>query len=206
MDSASPHLAARTRVTSNLRQSRSARKHVKPFRGELSRGPSGGRVPQGTQPIFDCVIAAPDAAADTVGCSRGHTALTALPPIGCLRRLLADLLCTLFPQHPSYTAEPQMHIFLLRFQGVPKELPQQLEAPLREVFSLPVSTAPRALRLPPAAYYQDREQWRAAALLSTVEAAPAQGEPPGAVRLGIAAHDLFATGELRCASPSTCTA
>jgi predicted Zn-dependent protease len=87
-----------------------------------------------------------------------------------------------------------MHIVLLRFQGVPEELPQKLEAPLRAVFSLPVSTAPRALRLPPAAYYQDREQWRAAALLSAVEAAPAHGEPPGSVRLGIAAHDLFATG------------
>lgn len=88
-----------------------------------------------------------------------------------------------------------MHIVLLRFQGVPKELPQRLEAPLREAFSLPVSIAPRALRLPPAAYYRDREQWRAAALLEAIEAAPAHGEPPGAVRLGIAAHDLFATGE-----------
>ena len=88
-----------------------------------------------------------------------------------------------------------MHVVLLRFQGVPKELPQQLEAPLREVFSLPVSTAPRTLRLPPAAYYADREQWRAASLLSAVEAAQAHGGPPDSVRLGIAAHDLFATGE-----------
>lgn len=89
----------------------------------------------------------------------------------------------------------QMHIVLLRFQGVPKELPQRLEAPLREAFSLPVSTAPGTLRLPPAAYYVDREQWRAAALLSAVEETPTHGEPPGSVRLGIAAHDLFATGE-----------
>lgn len=146
-----------------------------------------------------CVIAALAAAADTVGNSTSphhpHRS-AALPPTGCLRLLSANPLCTLTP---ALLLCMQMHIVLLRFQGVPKELPQQLEAPLREVFSLPVSTAPRALRLPPAAYYQDREQWRAAALLSTVEAAPAQGEPPRAVRLGIAAHDMFATGELRCA-------
>ena len=51
------------------------------------------------------------------------------------------------------------------------------------------------MRLPAAAFYPDREQWRAAGLLSAVAAAPTRGGRAGSVRLGIAAQDLFATGE-----------
>lgn len=96
-----------------------------------------------------------------------------------------------------------MHILLFAFQGVPRaRLGEVLAAPLREAFGCSVGLAPGHLRLPEKAYYVDREQFIARALVAGVAAAPAPPEAgigggdggSGTARLGVAGHDLFATG------------
>lgn len=90
-------------------------------------------------------------------------------------------------------------ITLVRFQGTPKDV-AALAPRLEEVFPrLRVALAPKPLPLPARAFYEAREQFLTHALLQALAAEP---PPAGAAeapvaRLGIAAHDLFATGQSR---------
>lgn len=93
-----------------------------------------------------------------------------------------------------------MSIAIFTFLGVPPKTTAALAPRLAQAFGLHVTVAPHALALPPSSFYADREQWLARHLLAEVATAPApaaaavarDGQPE--VRLGIAAHDLFATG------------